>query len=112
GNDQDYIKQVKSAYEKDAHGGELVFKNNFYLERGPYDIISVLDENADSKPYVVKGPVIDLFDPQLPGFATKTVYPGEQSLLYDLSRVADRSKPAVLASASRIYEGAARDHGF
>jgi hypothetical protein len=103
GNDQDYIKQVKSAYEKDAHGGALTFKNNFYLERGPYDIISVLDENSDSKPYTVKGPVIDLFDPQLPVLSEKVVNPGEQSLLYDLSRVADKKQPKVLASASRIY---------
>jgi hypothetical protein len=103
GNDQDYIKQVKSAYEKDAHGGELTFKNNFYLERGPYDIISVLDENSDSKPYTVKGPVIDLFDPQLPVLSEKVVNPGEQSLLYDLSRVSDKKQPKVLASASRIY---------
>ena len=99
GGDSAYFRTVSAAYVK-----PLVVKNNFYLERGPYDIISVLDENADSRPYVVKGPVIDLFDPQLPVLASKTVYPGEQSLLYDLSRVADRSKPWVLAAASRNYD--------
>lgn len=104
GGDSTYFSLVSGAYTNDAKAGALVVKNNFYLERGPYDIISVLDENADGHPYVVKGPVIDLFDPQLPVLATKTVYPGEQSLLYDLSRVADRSQPRVLASASRNYD--------
>jgi hypothetical protein len=101
--DNDYTKLVKQAYEKDAHAGKITYKNSLYLERGPYDIISVMDENDDSKPYTVKGPVIDLFDPQLSVLDKKVVNPGEQSLLYDLSRVADKSKPQVLASASRIY---------
>ena len=104
GGDDKYVPLVKQAYEKDAKGGDLVMKNNFYLERGPYDIISVLDENMDSKPYVVKGPVIDLFDPQLPVLAEKEVAPGEQALLYDPTRMKDKSKPKVLASASRNYE--------
>jgi hypothetical protein len=112
GEDEKYIKEIKSAYEKDAHAGQLTFKNNFYLERGPYDIISVLDENPDSKPYTVKGPVIDLFDPQLPVLSEKVVPPGEQSLLYDLSRIADKKQPKVLASASRIYESKATQNRY
>ena len=103
-NDTAYLNIVKQAYENDAKAGTLTTKNNFYLERGPYDIISVMDENTDSKPYHIKGPVIDLFDPQLPVLAEKNVQPGEQSLLFDLSRVADKNKPQVLASASRIYD--------
>ena len=102
-NDQMYVDEVKKAFEQDAKAGELTFKNNLYLERGPYDIISVMDENSDSKSYKVKGPVIDLFDPQLPVLAQKVVNPGEQSVLYDLNRVADKNQPKVLASASRIY---------
>ena len=102
--DSDYISTVKHAYEKDAHAGDLHFKNSLYLERGPYDIVSVLDENADSKPFTIKGPVIDLFDPQLPVLAKKTISPGEQSLLYNLGRVLNKKLPQVLTSASRIYE--------
>src|SRR4051812_2105779 len=68
------------------------------------DVVSVLDENADSKPYTIKGPVIDLFDPQLPVLAEKTVNPGEQALLYVVSRVPNKKQPQVLASASRIYQ--------
>jgi hypothetical protein len=111
-NDKGYIDAVKEAYEKDAHAGKLVFKNNFYLERGPYDIISVLDENTHKKPYVVNGPVIDLFDPQLPVLDKKVVEPGEQSLLYDLSRVANKKQPKVLASASRTYNVIIQQNSF
>jgi hypothetical protein len=103
-NDTAYLNIVKQAYEADAKAGKLITKNNFYLERGPYDIISVMDENNDSKPYRVNGPVIDLFDPQLPVLANKEVQPGEQSLLFDLNRVENKNKPQVLASAARIYE--------
>ncbi|WP_158996364.1 hypothetical protein [Mucilaginibacter sp. L196] len=103
-NDDNYINLVKQAYEKDAHAGKIAYKNSLYLERGPYDIVSVMNENADSKPYTIKGPAIDLFDPQLPVLTQKTVPPGEQSLLYALNRVVNKKQPKVLASASRIYD--------
>lgn len=101
-NDVNYLKTVKEAYETDAKAGKLVLKNSLYLERGPYDVIAVLNENPDTKPYTVKGPVIDLFDPQLPVLAEKVVNPGEQSYLFDVKRVANKLKPQVLASASRV----------
>ena len=114
GGDAGYLDVVRRAYEQDAHAGTLGYKNNFYLERGPYDIVSVLDENADDRPYTVRGPVIDLFDPELPVLAEKTVRPGEQSLLYDLNRGPNKTRPQVLASASRIYEEkvTTRDYSF
>jgi len=111
-NDAAYLGVVKKAYENDAKAGKLTIKNDFYLERGPYDIVSVLDENDDSKALVVKGPVIDLFDPELPVLAEKTIQPGEQSLLYDLKRVVNKAQPKVLASASRIYDASIAGHSF
>ncbi|QTE36400.1 hypothetical protein J3L18_25210 [Mucilaginibacter gossypii] len=111
-NDDNFIKTVKQAYEKDADGGKLKFKNSMYLERGPYDIISVMDENADSKPYMVKGPVIDLFDPQLPVLDKKIINPNEQALLYVVKRVADKKQPKVLASASRVYDEAITENSY
>ena len=101
--DTKFIDLVKQGYENDAKAGKLVFKNSLYLERGPYDVVSVMDENADSKPYTIKGPVIDLFDPQLPVIAEKTINPGEQALLYNVNRVANKTKPQVLAGAARVY---------
>lgn len=103
-NDSSYFNVIKQAYEFAAKAGKLITKNNFYLERGPYDIISVMDENSDTKPYHVSGPVINLFDPQLPVLASKDVQPGEQSLLFDVKRIADKNKPQVLATAARVYD--------
>jgi len=103
-NDEKFVGLVKQGYENDAKAGKITFKNSMYVERGPYDVVAVMDENADSKPYVVKGPVIDLFDPQLPVLAEKTINPGEQALLYAVNRVADKKKPQVLAAAARAYD--------
>jgi hypothetical protein len=96
GGDTGFLETIRRAYPN-----KLALKNSFYLERGPYDIVSVLDENANDQPYTVKGPVIDLFDPELPVLAEKTVRPGEQSVLYDLHRAG--GPPKVLATAARIY---------
>jgi len=99
-----FVDIVKRAYENDAKAGMLEFKNSLYVERGPYDIVSVMDESISNEPYVVNGPVIDLFDPQLPVLLKKTIVPGQQALLYNLNRVKNKKQPQVLASASRIYE--------
>jgi hypothetical protein len=111
-NDTSYISLLKTAYSTDAKAGELIIKNNFYLQRGPYDIISVMNEGASSEPYVINGPVIDLFDPQLPALTQKTVQPGTQAFLYNIGRVADKKKPQVLASACRIYDETIKDKTY
>lgn len=110
--DKVLLDVVQQAYEKDLHAGKLEFKNSFYLERGPYDIVSVMDEHADKQPYVINGPVIDLFDPALPVLSSKSINPGEQALLYNINRIKDRSRPMVLASASRIYHEIRNEKGY
>ncbi len=104
GQDKEFVNIVKRLYEQNAQAGAFDFKNNFYLERGPYDLISVLDESVSDEPYVLKGRLVDLFDPELPIIKEKTVQPGEQAFLYNVDRVPDQQKPQVLASASRVYE--------
>ncbi|MEO6633369.1 MAG: hypothetical protein ABIN13_16645, partial [Mucilaginibacter sp.] len=111
-NDEKFVGIVKKGYKNDAKAGKITFKNSMYVERGPYDVIAVMDENADSKPYMVKGPVIDLFDPQLPVLAEKTVNPGEQALLYAVNRVVDKKKPQVLAAAARTYDEKIQPGGY
>jgi hypothetical protein len=97
-----YLQVVKQAYAQEARAGDLELKNNLYLERGPYDIVAVMDESVNPKPYTIKGPVIDLFDPTLPVLSEKVIQPGQQAFLYQVSRVADPNQPKVLASASRV----------
>ena len=107
-----FIDLIKQAYEKDAKAGKLIFKNSFFLKRGPYDIISVMDESISAEGYTVREPVIDLFDPQLPVLTTKTIAPGEQALLYNLGRTKNKKQPQVLASASRVYDQAVKSNEY
>jgi hypothetical protein len=100
--DEAYFAAIRKAFE--AAAGKLETKNSFYLERGAYVIASVMDESVSAEPLTLKGTYIDLFDPELPVLQVKTVRPGEQTFLYDVKKVADKSKPAVLCGASRIYE--------
>ena len=102
--DKDYVATVKRLYEQNAKAGELQFKNNFYLERGAYDLVSVMDESVSDDSYVVKGMLIDLFDPELPVLSEKVVNPDEQAFLLDINRVENRNKPQVLCGAARVYD--------
>ncbi|MDR1938314.1 MAG: hypothetical protein LBQ73_07440 [Tannerellaceae bacterium] len=103
-NDQAFVDAVSRLYEQNAKGGPLVFKNSFYLERGPFNLIAVMEEGVNGEPYVATGSFIDLFDSQLPVLTRKEVLPGEQAYLYDLSRIPNRKKPQVLATAARVYD--------
>ena len=102
--DKGFVETVKRLFEKNAKAGSFSVKNNFYLQRGVYDLISVLDENISDLPYVKKGRLIDLFDPKLPVLYEKTIKPGEQAFLLNVDRVENPKLPQVLAAASRVYE--------
>jgi hypothetical protein len=93
GQDKEFVEQVRKGYEQYAKAGKLIAKNHFLLSRGPYDIAAVLDENEDKQPLVIKGPVIDLFDPELPVLDEKVVNPGQQAYLYQVKRVKNNKQP-------------------
>jgi hypothetical protein len=103
-NDGEFINTIKKLYGTEARAGELEFKNHFVLTRGPYEIISVVDENADRSPYTIRGKFIDLFDPEIPVLDEKQVNPGEQAFLYNIGSVKNSETPQVLATAARVYD--------
>ena len=97
--DQAILKVIEQAY------GKLDYKNHFYLERGPYVMVAVVDENAISnEPLTLKGNYIDLFDPNLPCLKEKVVTPDEQAFLFNIDAISKKKQPQVLASASRQYD--------
>ncbi len=102
-NDEEYVSTIQKLYEEET-GNELEFKNYFNLTRGPYEIISVVDENADQQAYVINGKLIDLFDPEIPVLDEKQLNPGEQALLFNIGSVENPETPQVLASAARVYD--------
>lgn len=101
--DQKFIGLLQRLYSAKL-GKALHFKNYLSLERGPYRIISVLDESVASSPFVAKGNFVDLFDPQIPVVKEKIVYPGEQALLYDIATLEENKGPMILATAARVSE--------
>ena len=102
-NDEAFFSVVQKAYQTTPNSDKLILKNNLYLERGPYIIASVMDESVSSDPLQLSGVFIDLFDPALPVLQKKTIQPGEQAFLYDVSKIKDKKTPCVLCGASRIY---------
>ncbi|MDN3597727.1 hypothetical protein [Mucilaginibacter myungsuensis] len=104
-SDRDGIlrSKVETLYQQ-ATGKEVQYKNSFYLSRGPYEIISVMDESVNNDSYTIKGKLIDLYDPTLPILSEKKVNVGEQGYLYNIDKVSDKQKPQVLATAARVYE--------
>ncbi|MBZ4187352.1 hypothetical protein K7B07_00520 [Niabella sp. 3A5MI-3] len=111
GRDQPFLDEVKKAYETLARAGKLEHKNSFLLKRGPYVIAATLDENTDKRPLTVSGPVIDLFDPELPVLPGKTIQPGQQAFLYDLKTV-KTDRPKILAAAGRAYNESYQDGDY
>ncbi|TKK68355.1 hypothetical protein FC093_11990 [Ilyomonas limi] len=111
GADSAFFNLIKDAYEASNHT-KLITKNYFYLERGPYDIASVMDESVSDKHLTINGPVIDLFDPFLPVLNQKIVQPGQQAFLYDLKRIKDKKTPQVLCAASRVYDEKRDAHSY
>ncbi|WP_339864340.1 hypothetical protein [uncultured Algoriphagus sp.] len=103
-NDLTFVNTIKEMYDSGAKSEKLEFKNHFSLTRGPYEIISVVNENEDQAPFIAKGKFIDLFDPEIPVLDEKQVSPGEQSFLFNIQRVKNPQVPQVLATAARIYE--------
>ncbi|MDR0824727.1 MAG: hypothetical protein LBN74_06495, partial [Prevotella sp.] len=94
---------VQNLY-KNVTKSDLLFKNNFHLTRGNYELISVLDESVSDNPFILKGLFIDLFDPRLPVLTEKAVQPGNQSMLFNIKSVKDKKTPKVLATAARVSD--------
>jgi hypothetical protein len=63
-------------------------------------------------PYIQKGHLIDLFYSQLPLLSEKTVYPGEQVLLFNIDRVNNQKQPQVLVTAARVSYEKIRNNNY
>jgi hypothetical protein len=98
-----FVDLLTQAYSG-AGDEELRLKNYFSLKRGPYLIVSVLDESVDTSPFIAEGRFIDLFDPEIPVLHKKIVNPNQQALLYDIDAIDNREYPCVLATAARVSD--------
>ena len=106
GGDKTFVETVAEAY------GKLQQKNSFFLERGPYTLVAVLDENTVSnEPFMLKGDYIDLFSPELTYYSETSILPGQQGFFFNLSKI-DKKRPQVIAAASRKYDEKETAEGF
>lgn len=94
----------------EAKGLEGLWKSQHYLHlrRGPYHIISVLDESQNQEDtengkFKLEGRLIDLFDAALPVVKQKEYEPGQVGFLYDIKH-APAIRPWVIAGAARITD--------
>lgn len=111
GADKKFLDTVCMLYKDRAKAGEIGFKNNFYLERGPYDIVAVMNESVSDDPYTVTGTLIDLFDPELPVLKSKEVAPGYCGYFLDIDRIKSKG-PQVLAASNRAYDESVSKHSY
>lgn len=102
--DDEYIQAVKEMYERGGDAKKLLFKNSFYLERGPYQIAAVMDDGIDNAPLVLQGRFINLFDTSLPVVSRFVVEPGKQAFLFNIDKVENPEIPQVLTAAARVEE--------
>lgn len=110
-NSQKLIDAVQQRFEASG-SGKLKYKNNFYLQRGYFELIAVLDESVNKDNYTIKGTLIDLFDPKLPVYSSRSIAPGEQGYFLNVDLVKDKKRPQVLAGANRIYEEVAQKSNY
>ena len=111
GADKKFLDTVCMLYKDRAKAGEIGFKNNFYLERGPYDIVAVMNESVSDDPYTVTGTLIDLFDPELPVLKSKEVAPGYCGYFLDIDSIKSKG-PQVLAASNRVYDESVSKHSY
>ena len=107
-SDKGFLEAATRMYSES--GGELVFKNNLRLTRGPYELVAVMDESVSDEPVVLSGRLIDLYDSALPVLTSKTVMPGEQGFLYNIDNAP--KAPSILAMAGRAYDTKKKGHTF
>jgi hypothetical protein len=106
GGDRQFVETVAEAY------GKLQQKNSFYLERGPYTLVAVLDENVvSSDPFMIKGDYINLFSPELTYYSETSILPGQQGFFFDVRKI-DKKRPQVIAAASRQYDEKITKEGY
>ncbi|HOE64897.1 MAG TPA: hypothetical protein PLO62_00080 [Candidatus Hydrogenedentes bacterium] len=95
---RDWVKTVLAKQDR-----TLTEKNYLRVQRGPYIIVSVMDESVSDAPLRLTGDFVDLFDPQL-GYSTgeRVVHPGEHVFLYDVAWAKKhRANTGIIAASAR-----------
>ena len=91
-------------------GESLQTQHFLCLRRGPYVIVSVMEESLSEAPFVLEGTFIDLFDAGLPALTRREMKPDERVLLYDVDWLRKQGVRAkAFAAAARIRDESVED---
>ncbi|HEY0828102.1 MAG TPA: hypothetical protein VGE40_08405 [Bacilli bacterium] len=112
--DADAFREIvaKAAEVLDDPAVAAQAQNYLLLRRGPYVIVSVLDESVSEQPLEISGLYVDLFDPNLPVIEKAVIYPGKNGLWFDLHRLPATTSPQLIAASSRIELLQETSNGF
>ena len=97
--DEVIVKLTKEACE--AAEIKYIETNYLLLKRGPYIIGAGLNETDDSTTKEITGKFVDLFNSELAVLDKVALAPRSRVFLLDIDKL-DKSKPTVIASASKI----------
>lgn len=87
------------------------WQNRYDMQRGPYRIISIMEEGMTENAHTVHGRYVDMLDPHYPIVEEKTIHPGENALLFDLNAIAD--KPVrIIGTSARIFSMEETQRGY
>ena len=82
-------------------GYEWAQTNSLVMERGPYRLISVMDESCSKEPYRVAGNFADLCTDGYPLIHEISVPCGEERILFDYDRM-EANDCYIVATAARV----------
>lgn len=117
-----WVRVNPASYAADAHGDEAVLRtvreayrqprgdqgwretNYLLLRRGKYVIAAGLDESLSAAPKMLRGRLVNLFDPELKVREEVVLAPGSRWFLLDLDHAPAKSS-ALLASACKALPG-------
>ncbi len=89
-------------FVRDTAAPDYVWTNRFDMQRGPYRIISIMDEGMTADAHTVRGCYVDMLDPNYPVVQEKNILPGENALLFDLDAI--RGEPVrIIGTSARIF---------
>jgi len=112
---RDGAEKVRRYVRQAASADHITWKetNALVLRRGPYVVAAGLDESLPgTKPYVLSGRLINLFDPALPVLHRVTVTPNSRFFLVDLDSMPNREATTVVAASCRIKNQQSSPHQF
>lgn len=84
----------------------------FMLQRGPYKVVSVLEESVSSAPVLIHGTYVDLFDAALPIINNPDYAIGEVAFLYDVYHRKNENDVELIAASSRVEKLEVHPKGF